>query len=95
MIEARKSYYERQEKLQALENKLGYGFHFVDESCDDENVSESGLVDEVTYDDDGKINFSQHKAYWEAMVRSQAYAAGMRAEEHELNINELLGEAIY
>ena len=93
MIEVRKSYYERQEKLQALENKLG--FYLVDESCDDENVSDGGYVDEVTYDADGKINFSQHEAYWEAMVRSQASAAGMRAEEHELNINELLGEASY
>lgn len=93
MIEARKSYYERQEKLQALENK--FGFYLVDESIDDENVCDGGYVDEVTYDADGKINFSQHEAFWEAMVRSQAMAAGMRAEEHELNINELLGEVIY
>jgi len=90
-----KLYNERQEKLQALEEKLGYGFSFTDQSCDDENVSDGGYVDEVTYDDDGKINFSQHEAYWEAMVRSQASAAGMRAGEHELNINELLGEVIY
>jgi len=93
MIEARELYYERQEKLQALENKLG--LYLADESCDDENVSDGGYVDEVTHDADGKINFSQHEAFWEAMVRSQASAAGMRAEEHELNINELLGEAIY
>lgn len=88
-----KLYYERQARLQALEEKLG--FCLVDEGCDDENVSDGGYVDEVTYDADGKINFSQHEAYWEAMVRCQASAAGMRAEENELDINELLGEVIY
>ena len=51
-----KLYNERQEKLQALEEKLGYGFSFTYQSCDDENVSDGGYVDEVTYDDDGKIN---------------------------------------
>jgi hypothetical protein len=93
MIEARQLYYERQEKLQALENKLG--FYLVYENVDDENVSDAGHVDEVTYDADGKINFSQHEDFWEAMVRSQASGAGMRAEEHEVDINELLGEVIY
>jgi len=93
MIEAKKLYYQRQEKLQALENKLG--FCLVDEGCDDENVSDGGYVDEVTYDDDGKINFSQHEAFWKAMVRSQGSAAGERARERDLDINIILGEVIY
>ena len=87
-----KLYYERQEKLQALENKLG--FCLVDQSCDDENVSDAGYVDEITFNDDG-IDTSSHDAYWEAMVRSQGSAAGERARERDLDINIILGEVIY
>ena len=89
-----KLYNERQEKLQALEEKLGYGFSFTDQSCDDENVSDAGYVDEITFSDAG-ADTSKHDGYWAAMVRSQAFAAGERAREYDLDINDLLGEVIY
>jgi hypothetical protein len=76
----RTDYYRLQNELRAVEAKVGVDL--VDEICDQENTYDAG----VTEADDN---------YWELMVISACMAAGFRAEESGIKLNELMGRPIY
>lgn len=56
-------------------------FYLTDESADLENIDE-GLVK-------GTVE------YWDALYSAAAFAAGVRGDEHDFNVNAALGYVIY
>ena len=78
-------YWALNKELEAIEKATGA--YIADVNVDHENVDE-------TWKSGGEISPTAPE-FWSHMYGAACMAAGIRAEEAGLNINELIGRAIY
>tara|TARA_Y100000401_G_C8170171_1_gene148764 strand:+ start:182 stop:436 length:255 start_codon:yes stop_codon:yes gene_type:complete len=81
----RKDYYDLTKELEVIERKTGA--YLTDENIDHQNVNiEWGCGGDVSPND---------PEFWARMHSAACTAAGLRAEEEGLDINELMGRIIF
>lgn len=90
MAKTRADYDKLQADLAALEKTTK--LYLADECIDVENVLEGRPEDAKRYHD---TNLRNDDPLWGEFYRAAGIAAGMRAEEAGLDINEMLGYVVY